>query len=39
MKRHLFDSSFIKTLKLGELELLIKSYIQWSTLYEIMNAL
>ena len=40
MKRHLFDaSSFVKALKLGKPELLIKSHIQWLTLYEIMNAL
>jgi Predicted nucleic acid-binding protein, contains PIN domain len=40
MKRHLFDaSSFVKALKLSKPELLIKSHIQWLTLYEIMNAL
>jgi predicted nucleic acid-binding protein len=40
MKRYLFDaSSFVKALKLGKLEHLIKSHIQWLTLYEVMNAL
>ena len=35
----LFDaSSLVKVLKLGRVELLYRSYVQWLTLYEVLNA-
>jgi predicted nucleic acid-binding protein len=35
----LFDaSSLVKTLKLGRVELLYRSYVQWLTFYEVLNA-
>jgi predicted nucleic acid-binding protein len=38
--KYLFDaSSFIKALKLGKPEVLMDNFIQWLTVYEIMNAL
>jgi predicted nucleic acid-binding protein len=37
---YLFDaSSIIKALKLGKVDVLIGSYIQWLTIYETLNAL
>jgi len=37
---YLFDaSSFIKALKLGKPEVLIDNFIQWLTIYEVVNAL
>jgi predicted nucleic acid-binding protein len=36
----LFDaSSFIKALKLGRPEVLVDNYVQWLTIYEVLNAL
>jgi predicted nucleic acid-binding protein len=38
--RCLFDaSSFIKALKLGRPEVLVDNYVQWLTIYEVLNAL
>uniref|UniRef100_A0A7J3X5H8 PIN domain-containing protein n=1 Tax=Thermofilum pendens TaxID=2269 RepID=A0A7J3X5H8_THEPE len=40
MPELLFDaSSLIKVLKLGRVELLARSYIQWLTYYEVLNAI
>ena len=40
MKKLLFDaSSFIHALKIGRIDLLIDNYIQWLTIYEVLNGL
>jgi predicted nucleic acid-binding protein len=37
---YLFDSSsIIKALKLGKVDVLVRDYIQWLTIYETLNAL
>ncbi len=40
MKKLLFDaSSFIHALKIGRIDLLNDNYIQWLTIYEVLNGL
>jgi len=40
MPSYLFDSSsLVKALKLRKVNLLARNYIQWLTVYEVLNAL